>query len=97
MTVTSGKRSLGMLSLMGNMRQNGCPTRVRGAENLPRLSPGSERPAARLRLRHVLVGVIGGAHERSGRDVVEAERVGGLFERHELVRVPVAHDRQVAL
>jgi hypothetical protein len=45
----------------------------------------------------VLVGVVGGAHERAGGDVVEAERVGGGLERGELVGVPVAHDGEVAL
>src|SRR4051812_26860720 len=48
-------------------------------------------------LRDVLVGVIAGAHERAGRHVLEAELVGRALERGELVRVPVAHDRQVAL
>src|SRR3954454_11042703 len=48
-------------------------------------------------LGHMLVGVVAGAHQRPGRDVVEAEVVGGALERLELVGVPVAHDRQVAL
>ncbi len=56
-----------------------------------------ERPDARACLRDVLVGVVAGANQRTGRDVVEAERVGVAFERHELVGVPVADDRQVTL
>src|SRR4051812_19696244 len=52
---------------------------------------------ARLALRHVLVGVVARAHERAGRDVLEAERIRGALEGGELVRVPVAHDRQVLL
>src|SRR6201995_3916001 len=56
-----------------------------------------ERADALARLWHVLVGVVGGAHEWPGGNVVEAELVGSRFERGELVGVPVAHDRQVAL
>ena len=56
-----------------------------------------ERPDAGARLRHVLVGVVGGAHERAGGDVLEAERVRRALERRELVRMPVADDRQVLL
>src|SRR3954466_12582756 len=48
-------------------------------------------------LGHVLVGVVARAHERTGGDVVEAQVVGRGLERLELVGVPVAHDRQVAL
>ena len=58
---------------------------------------GRDRPDARALLLDVLVGVVGGAHERPGGDVLEAERVGGVLERGELLRLPVAHDRQVAL
>src|SRR2546421_933955 len=56
-----------------------------------------ERPYAGRVLRDMLVGVVGAAHQRAGRDVVEPERVRRLLERLELVRVPVADDRQVAL
>src|SRR5215217_8097776 len=80
-TVTTGNRSVGMLSFSGNTSAGGA----------------GQRPDAGRILRHVLVGVVGAAYERPGRDVVEAQRVGGLLERLELVRVPVAHDRQVAL
>src|SRR5215207_3803846 len=80
-TVTTGKWPVGMLSLSGNTSAGGA----------------GERPAAGRVLGHVLVGVVGAAHQWPGGDVVEAERVGGLLERLELVRVPVAHDRQVAL
>src|SRR5438270_2065389 len=49
-----------------------------------RLEPGSgprgERPDACAGLRHVLIGVVGGAHERTRGDVVEAELVGGSLE-----------------
>src|SRR3954468_4718218 len=83
-TVTTGKRMVGMLSLSGNT--------LRGV--LPR---GGERAPARLRLRDVLVGVVARPHERPGGDVVEAERVGGVLEGLELVGVPEAHDGQVAL
>src|SRR3954470_9636991 len=83
-TVTTGKRMVGMLSLSGNT--------LRGV--LPR---GGERTRARLRLGHVLVGVVARPHERPGGDVIEAERVGGVLERLELVGMPEAHDGQVAL
>src|SRR4051794_12999214 len=58
---------------------------------------GRERAGALARLRDVLVGVVGAAHERAGRDVVEAERVRVALERGELVGMPVADDREVAL
>src|SRR5438874_13835912 len=80
-TVTTGKWSVGMLSLSGNTSAGGA----------------GQRPDARRVLGNVLVGVVRAAHERPGRDVVEAERVRGLLERLELVRMPVAHDGQVAL
>src|SRR5919206_3738700 len=68
-TVTTGKRSVGMLSLSGNTRRE------------PRRSGGRrERADARAYLRHMLVRVIGRADERSGRDVVEPEGVRGLLE-----------------
>src|SRR5437899_2189417 len=57
----------------------------------------SERADAGAMLRDVLVGVVGGAHERSRGDVLEAEVVGGALERGELVGMPVAHHREVAL
>jgi hypothetical protein len=38
-----------------------------------------------------------GAHQRPGGDVVEAELVGGILQRGELVGVPVAHDGQMTL
>src|SRR5262245_60969118 len=80
MTVTTGKRSVGMLSRSGNtsagLRQRADPGRVLG---------------------DVLVGVVGAAHERPRGDVVEAERVRGLFQRLEFLRMPVADHRQVAL
>src|SRR3954453_14056242 len=79
--VTIGNRSVGMLSLSGNT------------------SAGSagERPDARRVLGNVLVGAVGAAPGRSGRDVVEAKPVRRVFERLELVGMPVAHDRQMAL
>src|SRR3954468_11744834 len=80
MTVTTGKRSVGMLSRSGNTSAGLC-----------------QRPDAGRVLGDVLVGVVGAAHERPRGDVVEAERVGGVFERLELVRMPVADHRQVAL
>src|SRR4051812_13191788 len=49
-----------------------------------------------LRPRDVLVGVVARAHERPGGDVLEAQRVGRLLQRRELVGMPVAHDRQMA-
>ena len=48
-------------------------------------------------LLDVLVRVVARAHERAGRDVLEAEPYGGLLERRELLGLPVADDRQVAL
>src|SRR3954454_9551160 len=48
-------------------------------------------------LRDVLVGGVARAHERPGGDVVEAQLVGGGLQRLELVGMPIAHDRQVAL
>src|SRR5215218_6966698 len=81
--VTYGVRRVGMLSFRGNTRR-----RLRG---------GGERTYAGAILGDVLVGVVAGPHERPGGDVVEAERVRGVLERLELVRVPVAHDGQVAL
>src|SRR5829696_3286774 len=74
--VTYGVRRVGMLSFSGNTGR--------------RLPGGGERPDARPVLWHVLVGVVARAHERPGGDVVEAERVGRVLERLELVRVPVA-------
>src|SRR3954454_2189732 len=56
-----------------------------------------ERPDARRVLGDVLVCVVGAAHERPGRDVIEAERVRRPLERLELVRVPVADHGEVAL
>src|SRR5215216_5602169 len=79
--VTTGKWSVGMLSLSGNTSAGGA----------------GQRPDARRVLGHVLVGVVGAAHERPRGDVVEPERVRGLLERLELVGVPVANDGQVAL
>jgi hypothetical protein len=58
---------------------------------------GGQRPDAGPVLLDVRVGVVAGAHEWAGGDVVEAELVGGLLEGLELVRVPVADDREVAL
>ena len=49
------------------------------------------------RATDVLLGVIARAHQWAGGDVLEAEPVGRSLECRELVRVPVAHDRQVAL
>src|SRR6478736_343840 len=79
-TVTTGKRSVGMLSRSGNTSAG-----VR------------QRADARRVLRDVLVGVVGAAYERAGGDVVEAQGVRRVLEGLELVRVPVAHHRQVAL
>src|SRR3954469_2177535 len=62
-----------------------------------RSGEGGERPRARLALGHVLVGVVARPHERAGGDVLEAERVRGALQGGELVRVPVAHDREVLL
>src|SRR5205823_6775778 len=60
--------------------------------------PGEgEGPGTGPFLRDVLVGVVARAHEGPRRDVVEPEPVGGMLERLELVRVPVADDRKVAL
>ena len=87
---------------MGNIAVG--PRRARARQSLPRpgravsgSGAGGQRPAAGEWLRHVLVGVVGGAHEWARRDVVEAELVGGCLERSELIGVPVANDRQVAL
>src|SRR5439155_15190624 len=79
-TVTTGKRSVGMLSRSGNTSAG----------------VGQRADAGRV-LRDVLVCVVGAAHERAGGDVVEAERVRGILERLELVGMPVADDREVAL
>src|ERR1700680_2236506 len=93
-TVTNGKRSFGMLSLSGIIaaRRGGwakCsaePTRLLagGSPRALRLADGRQRPDAVARLGDVLVGVVGGANERAGRDMVEAELVGGALERGEL-------------
>src|SRR5207248_4283186 len=48
-------------------------------------------------LSHVLVGVVARAHQRSGGHVLEAQLVRSPLELLELVRVPVADDRQVVL
>src|SRR5256885_5985473 len=60
-------------------------------------SASRQGPDARALLRHVLVGVVARPHERAGGDILEAEVERGPLERGELVRVPVAHHRQVAL
>src|SRR4051812_20181474 len=87
-TVTAAKRSVGMLSFSGNtLRRRSVVVSAGGCD-------GSD---ARPLLRHVLVGVVAGAHEGPGGDVVEAKVVGRPLERGELVGVPVAHDGQVAL
>src|SRR4030081_1770730 len=98
-TVMSGKCSFGMLSLSGNIwRASGAgrPRRAypRAAGRRPR--PGGAWARPRAAPRDVLIGVVGGAHERAGRDVIEAELVGVALERGEFLRVPVAHDGQVA-
>src|ERR1700730_7661840 len=106
-TVMSGKCSFGMLSLSGNIwRASGAgrPGRAypraagrRPARSARGLGPGRRhRTPAGAALGDVLIGVVGGAHERAGRDVIEAELVGVALERGELLRVPVAHDGQVA-
>ena len=46
---------------------------------------------------HVLVGMVGGAHEGAGGDVLEAELIRGALQRGELVGMPVADDGEVAL
>src|SRR6201994_315088 len=98
-----------MLSLRGNIgparhTEPGCPRAgVHSHGHARRASRGwlrvrcGERADALAWLWHVLIGVVGGAHERPGGDVVEAELVGSRLERGELVGMPVAHDRQVAL
>src|SRR5664280_2403856 len=101
-TVTIGNRASGMLSLRGNIAARGRRCRRRGpirgaaaAAPDPLAGRGGERAHARLRLGDVLVGVVGGAHERARGHVVEPELVGGPLERRELVGMPVAHDGQV--
>src|SRR5438105_13977387 len=85
--VTNGKRSLGMLALSGNTSATSC-ARPRAAARLGH---------AGARAGHVLVGVVGRAHERAGGDVLESHRVCRALELGELVRVPVAHDGKVLL
>src|SRR3954453_22278196 len=87
-TVTAGNRSVGMLSFSGNTLRR---------RSVPASAGQRDGTDAGPLLRHVLVGVVARAHERAGGDVVEAQVVGGALERGELVGVPVAHDRQVAL
>src|SRR3954471_1506220 len=58
---------------------------------------GSDGTDARSVLLHMLVRVVTGADERAGGDVLEPELVRRRLERLELVGVPVADDRQVAL
>ena len=82
----TGTRSVGMLSRSGNT--GGGP----GGQ-----AAAASGPDAGLVVLDRLVGVVAGAHERPGRDVGEAQRVGRLLERLELVGMPVAHDGQVAL
>src|SRR5207244_13099413 len=48
-------------------------------------------------LARAFVGVVGAANERACGDRLEAELAGGALELAELVRVPIAHDRQVTL
>src|SRR5215207_7741633 len=72
-------------------------SRQDSARRTPSTGGGGERAGARELLRDVLVGVVARAHERARGDVVEAELVRSSLERLELVRVPIAHDRQVAL
>src|SRR4051812_13025441 len=98
-----------MLSLSGNM---GRPQATYSGGLSPPLRPGPSpagtawptasrggcalEPAGAAG-QMMLVGVVARADERPGGDVLEAEVVGGPLERLELVGVPVAHDRQVAL
>src|SRR5690349_8388632 len=81
-----------MLSLSGNTGSRPYAQLRRAA-----LAGRGDRADARPVLLDVLVGVVAGAHQRARGDVLEAELVGRDLERLELVRVPVAHDRQVAL
>jgi hypothetical protein len=48
-------------------------------------------------LRQVLIGVVAGADQGPGGHRLEAELIGGLLQCLELLRVPVAGDRQVVL
>src|SRR5581483_10636500 len=87
-SVTSGNRSAATLSLSGITGS--------GLNQLDE-SRGRYGSSPRALDGHMLVGVVAGAHERSSRHVLEAELVSGLLELLELVRMPVAHDRQVIL
>ena len=69
----------------------------RAAPAVHEAAASASGPCARLRLAHVLVGVIAASHERAGGDVLEPELVRGPLELRELVGVPVADDRQVVL
>src|SRR6202043_471023 len=91
-TVTTGKRSLGMLSLSGNMLRAASARRQPAVWRL-RL-PARERRAPQ---RHVLVGVVGRTHERARGDVLEAHLVRRALELGELLRVPVTNDRKMLL
>src|SRR3954463_6379284 len=101
--VTTGVRRVPMLSFRGNTagaqgyRRARGDRPSRGRRRDRRSGRRRERPGPRLALRHVLVGVVARAHERTGGHVLQAEAVRGALEGRELVRVPVADDRQVLL
>src|SRR5262249_49813828 len=71
----------------------GADARERGSAR----ARGGQRAVARPGLRDVLVRVIARAHERTRGDALEAQLVGRALERGELVGMPVADDREVAL
>src|SRR5690348_13156894 len=73
---------------------NSTPTAAESVFSIVCPSVGSDAGPVLL---HVLVRVIGRAHQRTGGDVLEAEVMSGRLQRRELLRLPVAHDRQMAL
>src|ERR1700754_3621296 len=90
--VTYGVRVVGMLSRSGII---GPAYRSRSGGR--DLRAGGQRTDSWTVLLDVLVGVVAGAHQRARGNVLEAEIVGSGLERGELLRMPVADDRQVAL
>src|SRR5256885_1506408 len=89
-TVTTGNRSVGMLSLSGNTSgRRSVPASARRSS----VSGEGDGPDARPLLRNMLVGVVAGAHERPGGVVVEDVGALGddLGQRH-LVALEVGRE-----
>src|SRR5438105_14568090 len=91
-TVITGKRSVGMLSLMGSK------PRVGNQDYRPESLARGRTSASGLvgsGLREGLLGVVARPHERPRRHRLEPHGVRPALELGELVRMPVAHHGEV--